>query len=80
MSGSALLVDILHPDEKGRIQGLVETLVNITAGIGSLGSGLIYALMGFKTIILMSLVMTLVPITLALALRSEKKFRLEKSN
>lgn len=73
VAGSALLVDILHSYEKGRIQGLVETMVNITAGIGSLGSGLIYTLMGFRTIILMSLVMTLVPIALAIALRSEEK-------
>jgi MFS family permease len=61
VSGSSLLSDLLRSGERGRIQGLVDTLVNTTAALASLGSGLLYAYGGFSIANSLSLFVALIP-------------------
>ncbi len=66
VAGSALLAAVLRPSEKGRIQGLTDTMVNIASGIGSVGSGLIFAALGFWVMSWLSIVIAAMPIVLVL--------------
>ncbi|GIV77017.1 MFS transporter [Litorilinea aerophila] len=43
IAGSSLLSDSLAVEERGRVQGLAETLVAVASGLGSLGTGLLFA-------------------------------------
>lgn len=61
VAGSTLLSDMLQPEERGRTQGLVDTLVNSAAGTGSLGSGFLFAAMGFNVMVWISLFVSLIP-------------------
>lgn len=61
VAGSTMLSDILQPEERGRTQGLVDTLVNFAAGVGSLGSGFLFAAMGFNVTAWLSLFVSLIP-------------------
>ncbi|MBI4912518.1 MAG: MFS transporter [Acidobacteria bacterium] len=61
VGGSTLLSDILHPAERGRTQGLVDTLINLAAGAGSLGSGFLFAALGFNVLVWISLLVSLLP-------------------
>lgn len=69
VTGSTLLADVLRPNEKGRIQGLVDTLVNVAAGVGSLGSGLVFVALGFQALSWVSLLMALMPVALVIVWR-----------
>ncbi|RMF94133.1 MAG: MFS transporter [Nitrospinota bacterium] len=69
VAGSSLLAQSLRPEEKGRIQGLNDSLINLTSATGSLGSGLVFAAMGFATMSWLSLGVALVPLTLFLFFR-----------
>jgi MFS family permease len=64
VAGSALLSDILQPAERGRTQGLVDTLINFAAGTGSLSSGFLFASMGFNIMVWISLFVSLIPCVL----------------
>ena len=68
VAGSALLATVLKSNEKGRIQGLTDTLVNITAGIGSMGSGLVFAAFGFWTMSWLSILIAVQPVVLVILL------------
>lgn len=48
VAGSALLAQMVPEGEGGRVQGAAEFIVSITAGIGSLSSGLLFAWRGFS--------------------------------
>jgi MFS family permease len=61
VAGSTLLSDLLQPAERGRTQGLVDTLVNFSAGAGSLGSGFLFVLTGFNAMVWISLFVSLIP-------------------
>ena len=50
VAGSTLLADSLQPGERGSVQGASETLVSLAAGIGSLGTGLVFARGGMVAI------------------------------
>lgn len=47
VGGSALLADHLTPKERSRTQGFNDLLIGLVSAIGSLGSGLVFASMGF---------------------------------
>jgi MFS family permease len=64
VSGSTLLSDVLRTGERGRVQGLVDTLVNTSAASGSLGSGLLFSSVGFSIMVWISLGVALIPILL----------------
>jgi MFS family permease len=59
-----LLSDLLQSGERGRVQGLVDTLVNVSAATGSLGSGFLFSSVGFSVMVWISLVIALIPILL----------------
>lgn len=50
VAGSTLLADSLQQGERGSVQGASETLVSLAAGIGSLGTGLVFARGGMVSI------------------------------
>jgi MFS family permease len=61
VAGSTLLSDMLQPVERGRTQGLVDTMINFAAGTGSLGSGFVFASLGFNALVWISLFISLIP-------------------
>ncbi|MCB0212766.1 MAG: MFS transporter [Anaerolineae bacterium] len=69
VAGSTLLSDILQPQEKGRVQGLVDTLVNVASGTGGFGGGLVFAAIGFTTTSHLGIVVALIPLMLVVFLR-----------
>jgi MFS family permease len=61
VAGSALLADHLRLAEKGQVQGINDTLISLSAGIGSLGSGLVFAEIGFAAMNWLGLLFALIP-------------------
>jgi MFS family permease len=70
VAGSTLLSERLTSGEKGRMQGLVDALINITSAAGSLGSGLVFAAIGFMTMNWLGMIVALIPIGLVLLFRA----------
>lgn len=68
VTGSTLLSDILMPGERGSVQGMVDTFVNITAGVSSLGSGLLFASLGFSIMSWVALFVAILPVILILVM------------
>jgi predicted MFS family arabinose efflux permease len=64
VAGSALLDGILRPHEKGRVQGITETVINIASGVGSMGSGLIFAAFGFAVMSWGNILIAMIPVVL----------------
>lgn len=60
VGGSALLADHLIPKERSRTQGFNDLLIGLVSAIGSLGSGVIFASMGFVMVNVMGVVFVLV--------------------
>lgn len=50
VAGSALLSDQLTPAERSRTQGINDLLIGLASGMGSLGSGVVYASLGYGTV------------------------------
>jgi MFS family permease len=72
VAGSTLLADVVRPHEKGKIQGLADTVVSVTSGIGSLGGGLVFAAIGYTAMNRIGLVFALIPLLLILLLQSAR--------
>jgi MFS family permease len=66
VAGSALLASVLRASEKGRVQGLTDGMVYVASGIGSTGSGLVFAATGFLVMSWLSILIALVPVLLVL--------------
>jgi MFS family permease len=49
VGGSTLLADQLSPQEQSRMQGVNDLLVGLASAVGSLGSGFVFAAVGFQT-------------------------------
>ncbi len=73
VAGSALLSDALRPEERGRIQGLTDTMINAVSGMGSIGGGLIFAASGYLSISWLSVLFSLVPVAMVLLLRKQQQ-------
>lgn len=69
VAGSTLLSDVLRASERGRVQGLTDTMVNIASGVGNLSSGFIFAALGFTFMSWLTILVGLVPIALVLIYR-----------
>jgi MFS family permease len=69
VAGSALLADQLRPAERARTQGVNDMLVGIASAVGSLGSGVVFAAVGYAAMATVGAMVALVPLTLALAWR-----------
>ena len=48
VGGSTLLTDQLSPPEQSRMQGVNDLLVGLASAVGSLGSGFVFAVVGFQ--------------------------------
>jgi len=66
VGGSALLADHLTPKERSRTQGFNDLLIGLFSAIGSLGSGVVFASMGFVTVNLVGIGFVLVVLVIIL--------------
>jgi MFS family permease len=64
VGGSSLLSDHLSPLERARTQGFNDLLIGLASALGSFGSGLVFAAVGFGTMGLFGLLVALVPLVL----------------
>ncbi len=62
VGGSALLADALRPRERARFQGLTDTLVGTASAVGSLGSGVVFAAIGYAAMGMVGAAVSLLPI------------------
>lgn len=69
VAGSSLLSASLQPQEKGRVQGLVDSLVNLASGSGTLGGGVLFAAVGFGVMSWLTILVTLPPVLQSFRLR-----------
>lgn len=65
VGGSTLLADQLAPVERGRTQGFNDLLVGLTSAAGGLGSGIVFAAIGYGAMALVAGAAALIPLTLA---------------
>ncbi|MBX3062353.1 MAG: MFS transporter [Anaerolineae bacterium] len=65
IGGSSLLADCAAPNERPRVQGVSDLLVNLTSASSSLSGGFILAAFGYGSLCLIGAIMALLPLTLA---------------
>jgi MFS family permease len=65
VGGSTLLADQLSPAERARTQGFNDLLVGLASAAGSLGSGFIFAALGYNTMALISAAFAFIPLLFA---------------
>ncbi|OGT27680.1 MAG: hypothetical protein A2Z17_03860 [Gammaproteobacteria bacterium RBG_16_66_13] len=65
VGGSSLLADQLRVDERGRAQGFNDLLIALGSAVGSLGSGVVFAWVGFAVMAGIGAAFALVPLMLA---------------
>ena len=70
VAGSTILSDVLRSAERGRVQGLTDTLISISSGLGNLSSGLIFAALGFTVMSWLAILVGLVPVVLVILWRT----------
>jgi MFS family permease len=66
VGGSALLADQLSPAERARTQGTNDLLVGLASAIGSLGSGILFAVSNYLVIAIVAGIISLIPLSLSL--------------
>jgi len=66
VGGSSLLSDGLSPAERSRTQGLNDLLLGLASAVGSLGSGVVFAGVGYAAMGLIGALVALVPLALTL--------------
>lgn len=64
VGGSTLLADQLSPAERARTQGFNDLLIGLTSAAGSLGSGIVFAGMGYAAMGVVGAVAALIPLGL----------------
>jgi MFS family permease len=80
VAGSTLLSDVLRAEERGRVQGLTDTMTNVVSGFGNLSSGLVFATFGFGTMSWLTILIALIPAALVIFSRTaRRKFTLERA-
>jgi MFS family permease len=62
VGGSTLLADQLSPVERARTQGFNDLLVGMASAAGSLGSGFIFALLGYNTMAWIAAAVAILPL------------------
>jgi MFS family permease len=72
VAGSTLLTDVLRPYEKGKIQGLADAVINVASGVGSLGGGFVFAVIGYTSMTWIGLIVALLPLLMILLLHSRR--------
>jgi MFS family permease len=71
VAGSALLSSQLHQAERARVQGMNDLLMGSASAAGALGSGFVFAAVGYRAMALLSAGAALVSLGLALRYRGE---------
>ena len=66
VGGSALLADQLSPLERSRTQGVNDLFVGLASAVGSLGSGIVFAMSNYTIIAIVSGVLALIPFLMSL--------------
>jgi MFS family permease len=66
VGGSSLLADHLSPLERAKTQGFNDLLIGVASASGSLGSGLVFAAVGYGAMGLVGIGVTLIPLVLIL--------------
>ena len=66
VGGSTLLADQLSPLERSRTQGFNDLLIGLASALGSLGSGFIFASLGYNMMAFVSAAVALIPFTVVL--------------
>lgn len=69
VGGSAWLADRLTTQERARTQGATDTLVGVTAAVASLGSGVVFAAVGYGVMAAVGAAVALLPLVLSLLRR-----------
>ena len=69
VGGSAWLADRLSTEERAATQGATDTLVGLTAAFASLGSGVVFAAVGYGVMAVVGAAVALVPLGLGLRAR-----------
>src|SRR2546422_943845 len=70
VGGSSLLSDQLSPAERARTQGFNDLLIGLASAVGSLGSGIVFATIGYNAMGLVGAATALIPLTTAAVWRS----------
>jgi MFS family permease len=65
VAGSSLLADQLSPAERARTQGFNDLLLGLVSAAGSLGSGIVFAALGYGAMGLVGAAAALIPLSLA---------------
>ncbi|UCF62216.1 MAG: MFS transporter [Anaerolineaceae bacterium] len=66
VGGSTLLSDQLSTEEQSRMQGFNDLLVGLASALGSLGSGFVFAAVGYRVMGFVGVFFALIPFTIAL--------------
>ncbi len=73
VGGSSLLADQLSPQERARTQGFNDLLIGLASAAGSLGSGIVFAGIGYNAMGLAGAAAALVPLSMAGIWRSRAR-------
>jgi len=68
VGGSTLLADQLSPAERARTQGTNDLFVGLASAVGSLGSGIIFAGLGYTLVAVIGAGMAFIPLALSIKL------------
>ena len=71
VGGSSLLADQLSQAERAQTQGFNDLLIGLSAAAGSLGSGVVFAALGYGAMGIVGAGLAVIPIILALSLRQK---------
>ncbi|TFG49536.1 MAG: MFS transporter [Anaerolineales bacterium] len=66
VGGSTLLTDQLFPPERSRMQGVNDLLVGLASAVGSLGSGFVFAAVGFQIMGFVGAAFAVIPVVAVL--------------
>ena len=66
VGGSTMLIDNLLNVEQSRVQGINDLLLGLVSAIGSLGSGFVFAAIGYRAVGLFGAVLAIIPLGLSL--------------
>ncbi len=66
VGGSSLLSDQLSSPERSRVQGVNDLLLGLASALGSLGSGFVFAAVGYAAMGVVGAVVSLLPLALTL--------------
>jgi predicted MFS family arabinose efflux permease len=78
VAGSAWLADRLSTEERAATQGATDTLVGLTAAFASLGSGVVFAAVGYGVMAVAGAAVALAPLLLGLASWRPMKARFDR--